>query len=289
MGPPLCQGPPPTWTWMFRASPRAGTTLTVPTVPIHCASNAHRAVRWLVSVFHTFKGSLRADASLSTADGKVLPPLVCIYQNNMLLHLDAQMRLYERLHPAKDTETRATTAQPQPQPQPQPHAGAHPKASATPPTSTPQKHASCSAEIVALRAEIALLRERLDAMLEHPTPPSPCTILVAVPVTPHPSSPPSSTTGLVRSRTAHPDHQWLQGILDHQHCPPFLTSVDLSMVPTIRYAIPEDVQQALQVQSRGNPPMYIEIDSNGNLQVASKVDGDLITMSVVMPLGWTPP
>ena len=124
---------PPTWTWTLRASPRAGTTLTVPTVPIHCASNAHRAVRWLVSVFHTFKGSLQADASLAIADGKVLPPLVCIYQNNMLLHLDAQMRLYERLHPPKDTGTRATTTQPQPQPQPQPHARFHTTATAPPP------------------------------------------------------------------------------------------------------------------------------------------------------------
>ena len=61
------------------------------------------------------------------------------------------------------------------------------------------------------------------------------------------------------------------------------------MAPTIRYAIPEDVQQALQVQSRGNPPMYIEIDSNGDLQAASKVNGDLITMSIVMPSDWTPP
>ena len=280
---------PPTWTWTLRAGPRAGTTLTVPTVPIHCASNAHRAVRWLVSVFHTFKGSLRADASIAIADGKVLPPLVRIYQNNMLLHLDSQMRLYEKLHPPKDTGTRASTTRPQPQPQPQPRAGSHPKPTTTLPVSTPQKHTLCSAEIAALRAEIALLCERLDAVLEHPPPPSSCTILAAVPIPPHPSSPLSSTTESVWSRTAHPDHQWLQGILDHKHCPPFLVSVDSSMAPTIRYAIPEDVQQVLQVQSSGNPPMYVGIDSNGDLQAASKVDGDLITMSIVMPSDWTPP
>ena len=82
---------------------------------------------------------------------------------------------------------------------------------------------------------------------------------------------------------------WLQPVLDHKHCPSFLTTVDLFMVPTIRYAIPEDVQQVLQVHSSGNPPMYIGIDSNGDLQVAGKADGDLITMSVVMPSDWTPP
>ena len=55
------------------------------------------------------------------------------------------------------------------------------------------------------------------------------------------------------------------------------------MAPTLSYAIPEDVQQVLQVQYKGHPPMYIGIDSNGDLQVAGKADGDLITMSLAMP------
>ena len=58
---------PPTWTWTLRAGPRAGTVLTVPTIPIHCSSDAHKAVKWLVSVFHLFKGSLSGSAL--TADG----------------------------------------------------------------------------------------------------------------------------------------------------------------------------------------------------------------------------
>ena len=86
-----------------------------------------------------------------------------------------------------------------------------------------------------------------------------------------------------------PDHPWLQPILSHKHCPPFLVSVDSSMAPTLSYVIPEDVQQVLQVQCKGHPPMYIGINSNGDLQVAGKADGDLITMSLAMPSDWTPP
>ena len=262
---------PPTWTWMLRAGPRAGTTLTVPTVPIHFTSDVHRAIRWLVSIFHTFKGSLRAENSIMIADGKVISPLVCIYQNNMLLHIDAQMRLFDRLHPPKDHREELT--QPQPSPRARP---SHSRTAGTPaPQPPPSKHTSCTAEIAALRVEIAVLCKKLDASLEHPPPPSPCTILVTVCPPPRPSSPSPSTSASVRSRTAHPDHPWLQPILSHKHCPPFLVSVDSSMAPTLSYAIPEDVQQVLQVQCKGHPPMYIEIDSNGDLQVTGKANGDL--------------
>ena len=86
---------PPTWTWTVRAS----TILTVPTAPIHCGSDAPKAVKWMVSVFHSFKSSLIKEHSLSL-DGKVLPPLVCLYQNKMLLHFGVQLRLFDHLHPS---------------------------------------------------------------------------------------------------------------------------------------------------------------------------------------------
>ena len=63
---------PQTWTWKLHTGPRAGTVLTVPTVPIHCPGDAHRTVKWLVSVFHLFKSSLHQDSSF-TSDGQVLP------------------------------------------------------------------------------------------------------------------------------------------------------------------------------------------------------------------------
>ena len=207
----------------------------------------------------------------------------------MLLHIDAQMRLFDRLHPPKDHQEEPT--QPRPQPQTSPRArSSHSKTADTPaPQTPPSKHTSCAAEIAALRAEIAVLRKKLDASLEHPPPPSPRTILATVHPPSRPPSPSPSTSASVRSRTAHPDHPWLQPILSHKHCPPFLVSVDSSMAPTLSYAIPEDVQQVLQVQCKGHPPMYVGIDSNGDLHVAGKADGDLITMSLAMPSDWTPP
>lgn len=93
----------------------------------------------------------------------------------------------------------------------------------------------------------------------------------------------------MRSRTTHPDHLWLQQVLDHTHCPPFIKSVDSGMAPRLCYTIPEDVQQVLQLQSLTFPPIYVGIDSNGDLQVAREADGDLVTVSIVMPLGWAPP
>ena len=260
---------PLTWMWKLHA----GTVLMVPMVPIHYPSNAHKAVRWIVSIFHLFKSSLHS--SSLTPDGRVLPPLVRIYQNNMLIHIAGQQQLYDRLHPT----------QPEPEVTP-PHPG-KPPPSKTPLPPPPKQHTTCTAEIAALRAEIEALRKKMAELLKHQAPPSPCTILAMAPIPTQPPPPPLSTTS-VRSCTAHPDHPWLQQVLDHKHCPPFIKSVDSGMAPRLRYTIPEDVQQVLQVQSSTFPPVYVGIDSNGDLQVAREADGNLVTISIVMPSGWAP-
>ena len=258
---------PPTWTWKLRAGPRAGTVLTVPTVPIHCPSDAHRAIKWLVSTFHSFKGSLRKETALS-AEGKVHPPLVRVYQNNMLLHISAQSWLLDRAQPPK----------PAPKDAPQPR---------QPPTRTapapPTQHASCSAKITALWAEIEALRKKLAEVFDT-TPPSPRTAITVVPPAPRHDPPsPTSSVATAASCTAHPDHPWLQTILDHSQCPPFLQSVDLSMVPIATYAIPNDVQQVVQTLHSRSPPIYVGIDSNGDLMVAKTAPGDLVTIAIRMP------
>ena len=60
---------PSTWTWTVRA----GTVLTVPTVPIHCKSDAPKAIKWIISIFHLFKSSLNKEHSICP-DRKVSPP-----------------------------------------------------------------------------------------------------------------------------------------------------------------------------------------------------------------------
>ena len=157
MGPPSHQSPPPMWTWKLCTGPRAGTILMVPTVLIHCPGDAHRAVKWLVSIFHLFKSSLCASSSL-TPNGRVLPPLVRVYQNNMLIHITGQLRLHDRLHP------------PQPNPGATPPQSSKPPSARLPPPPPPKQHTSCTAEIVALCVEIEALWRKMAELLEHQPP-----------------------------------------------------------------------------------------------------------------------
>ena len=130
---------------------------------------------------------------------------------------------------------------------------------------------------MALCAEIEALRKKLAEFLEHPSPPSPHTILATVLKPPQPCpSPPASSSSLmsIRSSMAHPDHPWLLAVLDHTQCPPFIKSVDSSMLPFFvkgSASGSEDVQQVVQLllSTRTNS-CYIGIDSNGDLQVAKK-------------------
>ena len=270
--------PPPTWTWKLRSSPRAGTVLSIPTVPIHCANNAHKAVKWLVSTFHLFKGSLSRSAL--TVDGKVAPPLVHVYQNNMLLHVGAQMRLHDRLYSTSKPVSGARSFCPSP------------PTSKTTLCPLPTQHTLCSTKIVALCAEIADLQKKITEVLEHPLPSSPHTILATVlkPPQSRPSSPTLSSLMSIRSGMAHLDHPWLQVVLDHAQCPPFMRSIDSSMSPcfiTGGGSMPKDVQQVIQLLSLTRTTLcYIGVDSNGDLQVAKRAPVEIIHSVIAMPRNW---
>ena len=193
----------------------------------------------------------------------------------MLLHLSAQSRLLDRAQPPK----------PAPKDAPQPR---QPLTRTAP--APPTQHASCSAEIAALCAEIEALRKKLAEVFDS-APPSPRTAPTVVPPAPQHDPPsPTSSVATAASHTAHPDHPWLQTILDHPQCPPFLQSIDSSMAPIAAYAIPDDVQQVVQTLHDRSPPIYIGIDSNGDLIVAKTAPGDLISIAIRMPSeGWTNP
>ena len=89
---------------------------------------------------------------------------------------------------------------------------------------------------------------------------------------------------------AHPDHPWLQAVLDHANCPPFIRSINSSMSPffvTGGGSVPEDVQQVVQLLSLTGPTScYIGIDSNGNLQVARKAPAAIVHSALAMPRDW---
>ena len=99
--------------------------------------------------------------------------------------------------------------------------------------------------------------------------PSPASSPQAVPtILPNdPPSPSSSTSSMsiVEESTAHPNHQWLQPIIDHRHSPVFICHIDSSMAPIYSHAMPDDVQQVLTVAYLKALPRYLGVDSNSDL------------------------
>ena len=49
---------PFSWSWTTKAGPKAGQTFSVPTIPISCKKDDHKAIHWTVSLFHSFKTHL---------------------------------------------------------------------------------------------------------------------------------------------------------------------------------------------------------------------------------------
>ena len=78
------------WSWTTKAGSNQGKTFSVPTIPITCEKDAHKALHWTVSLFHFFKFHLNPEA-LDLEMERMLPSLVKIYQSNMLLHYWSQI------------------------------------------------------------------------------------------------------------------------------------------------------------------------------------------------------
>ena len=83
---------------MTKASPNAGKSFFTLTVLISCGKNSLKAIQWMASIFHAYESQLTAQA-LHPKTGQVLPSYVKQYQNNMLLHLCAQMANTRLTHP----------------------------------------------------------------------------------------------------------------------------------------------------------------------------------------------
>ncbi|KIM55255.1 hypothetical protein SCLCIDRAFT_30499 [Scleroderma citrinum Foug A] len=256
---------PLTWSWTTKAGPRAGKTFTVPTVPTACSKGSPKAVHWIVSIFHAFKTQL-APAALNPETGRVLPDYVKLYQNNMLVHLRSQQaRIRARPHPPTKSKAPAST----------------------PPPSAP------SAELVSLKAEIAALRAEFEefkqsyenSSLEASSSPprSPRTAPTVVPPQPPSPSTTASSLSMTQECTSHPQHRWLQPVLDHPSCPALFHHIDSSMVPIYVFAMPDDVQRVLMVYTNARGPRYLGFDSNGDLYVSGHAPADLVITSINAP------
>ena len=170
---------------------------------------------------------------------------------------------------------------------PPPTTAAQPKA----PPGRPEKKTSptLDAVIAELRAEISALRREVAALqaqheASHIPSISPRTAPTVVPPQP-PSPSTASSISIAQEGVAHPGHHWLQPILDHAQCPPFIKHIDSSMVPTYSFDLPEETQQVLQIIYSADMPRFAGFDSNGNLFVAIRSSPELVVAAIVVPPG----
>ncbi|KAG6370786.1 hypothetical protein JVT61DRAFT_10990 [Boletus reticuloceps] len=100
---------PFSWKWTTRGGPNKGRSFPVPTIPTACTQVDHRAVRWTVDLFHSFKAHLTNGALFK---GRVRPDIVKLYQNNMLIHYWSQLKALRSSSAAGATVTTHSPPQP---------------------------------------------------------------------------------------------------------------------------------------------------------------------------------
>ena len=256
---------PPTWSWTTKAGPKAGTSFKVPTVPTSCGKDSHRAIQWIVSIFHAFKSQL-APSALDVDTGRVLPAYVKLYQSNMLVHLRTQQ---------------AMQAKSPPTPCPQP----------TRPTQAPTQ--SFDAIIADLRAEISSLRSDLEASKctctastgsstpAKPSPPS--SPITRWSPTPTPLSPPPLEP-MVPARLPYSGPAWLKRILDNPRCPPHIQTLTPTTVPVLQHSMSDDVSQVLQVNYERAPSRYLGVAPDGNLYMTNAPSAQQASHMLEMPI-----
>ena len=256
----------PTWMWTTRASPRAGKSFQVPSVPTACSKDSPRAIQWIISIFHAFKAQL-APQAISLETGQVLPDYVKLYQNNMLVHLQSQQAQSK----AKVKPTPPQTMRPLP---------GHPSPPQLPPGLT---IADLLSQIEALQSDFEEFKHTHKASSSEASS-SPSSSPQAVPtVLPNdPPFPPPSTLSLsiAEESIAHPSHTWLQPIIDHRLSPTFIHCINSSMVPIFSHAMPDNMQQVLMVNHSKASPWFLGVDSNGDLHVSAQCLSEYVKMLI---------
>ncbi|KAI6009955.1 hypothetical protein EDC04DRAFT_2610429 [Pisolithus marmoratus] len=79
------------WTWITKDSPNTGNSFQVPTIPITCDKAAPKAICWMAAVFHSYKAHLNPIA-IDKDSGRVKQGWLRLYQNNMYVHLQGQLK-----------------------------------------------------------------------------------------------------------------------------------------------------------------------------------------------------
>ncbi|KAI5981239.1 hypothetical protein EDD15DRAFT_2380030 [Pisolithus albus] len=234
-----------TWTWVTKDGRNKGKSFQVPTTPVACAKNAPRAVRWMVAVFHSFKAHLNPIA-IDADSGRVHQGWLHLYQSNMYLHLQTQIKALQPRHPPIPPNPPNPTAHPPPEILCLSYERRFiPYVRSSTITSSPTRHAALVA------ATNHLMPPRRLTPSKGLTPPSP--------------SPPAFT--LVE---AGPD-----GREDRR--------MHLTMPAPLSTSLPEPVLEAIKLRFVGSPPFYLGISRLGALAVATTADRSLVSTILNFP------
>ncbi|KAI6013531.1 hypothetical protein EDC04DRAFT_2904542 [Pisolithus marmoratus] len=265
---------PPVWTWTTKDGPNKGKSFQVPTVPIMCEKTAPRAVRWLVVVFHSFNTHLNPVA-LDTESGKVHQGWLRLYQNNLHVHLQSQLK----------------ASSPPPPPAkllpPTPHPPGRPPAEALPTTANSQ--------IAALQVEISALRESFykyiashETCCHHSNSPSATSSEADSDQESIPSPPPPQFSlhrvnpdGSPSAVTNHPT--WLVAALSTPDLPNHFTGDLTYTAPLTPTQFPDNVIEVVKLKFGGTSPLYLGISRLRHLAVAATSERGLVSKSLNLP------
>ncbi|KAI6010267.1 hypothetical protein EDC04DRAFT_2610278 [Pisolithus marmoratus] len=258
---------------MTKDGPNKGKSFQVPTIPIICEKTAPCAVHWVVTVFHLFKTHLHP-VTIDTDTGKVCQGWLCLYQNNLYVHLCSQLK-----------------APPPPLP-PKPSL----QPTHTPKTTPPMVPSTTTTDPVAeLQAKISSLRDKFykyitthEACCHHSNP------------SPSASSEDSSNAESTHSPPPPPHYilrkiednaveafvdppTWLATVLRAPDLPTCFTGNLIICCPVSLGSPPRDALEAIKLKFGGSSPFYLGVSQNGHLTVSATADRSLVTNSFSFP------
>ncbi|KAI6037797.1 hypothetical protein EDC04DRAFT_2604467 [Pisolithus marmoratus] len=260
---------PLTWTWTTKEGPNKGRSFQVPTIPIVCEKAAPKAIHWIVAVFHSFKTHLNPVA-LDSESGKVKQGWLRLYQNNLYIHLQGQMKV--------------TTAPKRPPPI---QSLSHPPPTAPPP-GPPTTENVPESELSKLCKEIADLREKFNnyitsheaCCLCHSNPhsetsskvsdsPNPVTIYAlnndgSMEVDPNPPS-------------------WLVTALGIQDLPSTFQGNQLAPPPLSDQLFPHGTLEVIKLIFDGTSPLYLGTHRDGQLWVSATAERGMVSTTYKLP------
>ncbi|KAI6016725.1 hypothetical protein EDC04DRAFT_2903105 [Pisolithus marmoratus] len=230
--------------------PQQGSLLPSPNHPYTCDKTAPRAIHWIVMVFHSFKAHLNPIA-IDGESGKVKARWLRLYQNNLYIHLQGQMK-----------EAAAAKRPVPPTPKPPPTALSTPSQAPPPPENL------LESKLSKLCQEISKLRDRLtNYIMSHEaccgchsnSPSDSSDEEVTTGITPPPQAPPPILLNLLPDGLLKPAANplsWLVTAVNQQGLPyTFRDSIIIPSPLTPSTSFPEGTLEVVKVKFGNAPPL----------------------------------